>query len=158
MSIHRARRAAFVYRLLWLCSAGLQIACDLRPQEVTSVKPYADLIGTEYRVVADDVYAYGIYGNWPDKTVTEVTLIPGPGISGYEIAFRRHVPKSAVIRIVGAWRLWTLFGHRSQYTVMLEDFDVPSDAPVLIELGSTRNGGEGVELNPAVYRRMRSDR
>ena len=92
-------------RLVCLCLVIAVGACNQGPdEELSSTRPYADLIGTEYRVVADDLNAYGIYGSWPDKTVTRVTLIPGLGIGGREIAFRRHVSKGQTIRILSAWR------------------------------------------------------
>ena len=73
-------------------------ACQLGPgKEITSTKPYADLIGEKYSVVADDLYAYGVYESLDDRIVTYITLVPR-GASGREYAFRRHIPKGWLLQ------------------------------------------------------------
>ena len=72
-------------------------ACRVGPgKPVSSARPYADYIGAEYRVVADDLSAYGIYGDWPNKTLTYVVLIPGVG-SSYTFKIANDVHKEAAI-------------------------------------------------------------
>jgi hypothetical protein len=125
-------------------------------EELTSTRPYADLIGAEYRVVADDLKAYGIYGSWPDKTVTAVTLIPGVGIGGREVAFRKEVPKGTLIKILSAWRQPLLFDNGVYYRVAIDHSDLPPGVPVEIELF---RGNETLDehLNPNVYEKIPQD-
>jgi hypothetical protein len=130
-------------------------ACGQAPtQELTAKKPYTDLVGAEYRVVADDLYAYGICANWPDdKTLTFTDVIPGVGIGGHYVAFRRRVPLGTIIRIAGVWRrLYLVDGPVIFYVVALDGVDLPKDAPIEVEL--SRGNGKGTELNPRVYARV----
>jgi hypothetical protein len=120
---------------------------------VTSTKPYSDLIGAEYRVVADDVYAYGVYRDYPSKTLTWVTLIPGVGIAGREIAFRRHVENGQIMKILGAWHRSILFENGVYYLVAIPGLDLPPDTPIRLEL-MRGNEGRGADLNPSFYRRL----
>ena len=102
---------------------GLVLVVEYWPMIKTDVsrdRPYRDLIGAEYRIVADDVHAYGISEGWPgDKTVTEISLIPGIGIGGGEVAFRKPVPKGAVIKILSAWHRPMLFDNGHYYLSLL---------------------------------------
>lgn len=96
---------------VWVClSIALTLAaCSLGPgEEITSTKPYADLVGERYSVVTDNLYAYGVYESI-DKKIGHVTLVPRPGLSGPEFAFRRNVPKGQVLTILGAWRQFKPF-------------------------------------------------
>jgi hypothetical protein len=127
-------------------------------EELTSKNPYADLIGSEYRVIVEDLYAYGIYQSPEDKsTIGRITLIPGVGIGGRDVAFRRHVPKGHIIRIISAWRQPLLFDNGVYYLVAVEGVDFPSGVPVNLELF---RGNEGVDadLNPNVYVKLSSKR
>jgi hypothetical protein len=64
------------------------------------VKPYADLIGAKYVVVADNLFAYGIYQSMDERsTIGMIDLVP-LNIGGNEIAFRRTVAKGQVITIL----------------------------------------------------------
>jgi len=121
------------------------------------MKPYADLIGTQYRVIVDDLYAYGIYESPSDKTkISRVTLIPGVGIAGREVAFRRHVPKGQIIRILSAWRQPLVFDNGVYYLVTVEELNLPRNIPIKVEL-FRGNEGVGADLNPAVYRKLPRD-
>ena len=58
-----------------MCVTALA-ACSSGPAtEITSTKPYADLIGAKYRTV-DNVYAIGVYDSLPDRTVGWIILSP----------------------------------------------------------------------------------
>jgi hypothetical protein len=122
------------------------------PQDVTSKEPYADLIGAKYAVVADDLYAYGVYESLYDKRVTWIDLVPAGTIGGPEFAFRRKVPRGTAIRILSAWRIFP----RRYYVVALEHEEFPK-VPVLLYL-DRGNEGAGVDLNPAVYGKLPSDK
>src|SRR4051812_31429391 len=94
--------------LFWTCllifltlAACYNAAFYIGPdRDITSTKPYADLIGAKYSVVADNLIAYGVY-DFDNRTLKFIDLIP-LGIGGPEIAFRRNVPKGTVIRILSA--------------------------------------------------------
>ena len=123
--------------------------------EVTSTKPYADLVGARYSVIADGLYAYGVYDPSDNETIRYVELVP-MGIGGREFAFRRDVQKGQVITILSAWSQAILFGSRVYYLVAVENSDLPSGVPVRLGL-SRGNEGAGVDLNPAIYKRLPID-
>jgi len=80
----------------------------------------------EYEVIVDDLYGYGIYASRDTKAIGWITLIPGVGIGGSEVAFRRHVPKGQAIRILSAWRQPLLFDNGVYYRVTIDGLDFPS--------------------------------
>ena len=152
-----ARRLAsgIALRAIYLCVAAiLGGGCSSGPpRELTTSAPYAALIGTEYRVVSNDLWAYGVYGDWPERRVTYITLIPGVGIAGPEIDFRRRVPRGSMVRIDSAWRRKALLESGVYYQVTITDSDLPRDIPIRVEL-FRGNEGEGPNLNPSVYMRL----
>jgi hypothetical protein len=127
--------------------------CSQSGHDLTDKTPYANRIGTEYEVATDDLYAYGIYGDWPRKIVTHVTLIPGVGFSGYEVAFRKPIQRGHIFRIVHAMRGPSLIPSGVYYVVMIEKADLPPGIPVRVPLGGG-NEGVGADLNPAIYTRV----
>lgn len=129
--------------------AGCQLGVH---EEVTSKKPYADLIGAKYSLVGEGLYAYGVYESSSNRTVRFVELIP-LHIAGSEIAFKRTVPKERVIKILSAWRHHKLLETLIYYVVAVENSDLPEGVPVWLEL-SRGNEGVGVDLNPAIYKRV----
>jgi hypothetical protein len=141
----------------WLMCAVLPLtACGGGTgQEITSTKPYADLIGARYSVVADTLSAYGVYQSSGDKEIGYITLVP-MGIGGSEFAFRRTVPRGQTIRIQSAWRLFPLMERSVYYLVAVENSDLPEGVPVRLQLD---RGNEGVDadLNPAVYKKLPKD-
>ena len=127
-------------------------ACGERaPEELTTTKPYADLVGREYLVLADDLQAFGLAGGWPDRTVTSITLETDDEFRGHQVAFRRQVPKGKVIRILSAWRQSKPFGGTVYYVVSVAGADLPPGVPIQLQ---PAEGNETAELNPAVYRRL----
>jgi len=140
-----------------LCAVLALAACRVAPgEEITSTKPYADLIGTKYRVVADDLYAYGVYESLDDRRVTSIELVPRGRMSGPEFAFRRKVPKGTVIRILSAWRRFPLMERSVYYLVAVESADLPQGIPIELQL-DRGNEALGAALNPAVYRKLPRD-
>lgn len=115
-------------------------------EEITSTKPYANLIGQKYSVAAD-LRAYGIYESLNNRKVTYISLIPPPGIGGPEVAFELNVPHGQVISILSAWQ--TVAG--VYYLVELPNSDLPRGIPVRLNLDGD-NRGEGADLNPAIYK------
>lgn len=143
----------------WLCVVLTLTACQMGPgEEITSTKPYADLIGAKYIVVADNLAAYGIYLSLDTKATSYIMLLPA-GASGPEIAFRRNVPKGQVIRILSAWRQrFSPFWSGVYYLVAIENSDLPQGVPIRLELYTGANRGVGADLNPAVYRKLPRDK
>jgi hypothetical protein len=143
----------------WTCLGVLVVigACRIGSgEEITSTKPYANLIGAKYSVVADNLYAYGVYESLEDKRLSYVTLIPGVGMDGPEIAFRKQIPKGQVIEILSAWRRRVLFGTGNYYLVAVQNSNLVGDIPIRLEIAGG-NEGMGAVLNPAIYRRLPRD-
>lgn len=136
-----------------LCVVLLLAGCRGGPgEELTSVKPYADLIGAKYSVIADKLYAYGVYESSTSKRITSIELVP-IGIGGSEFAFRRSVPKGTVIRIVSAWRRFPLMESSVYFLVAIENSDLPQGIPIEVQL-DRGNEGVGADLNPALYKKL----
>jgi len=131
-------------------------ACQVGPgEEITSTKPYADLIGARYSVVGN-LFAYGVYESLDNRTISYVILVPPPGVGGPEFAFRRTVPNGQVIKILSAWRQFVLLENGVHYLVAVENSDLPQGIPVRLEL-IRGNEGVGADLNPAVYKNLPKD-
>ena len=124
-------------------------------KDLSTTAPFSDLIGAEYRVLVDDLYAYGVYGDYPDKSaVTDVVLIPGVGVGGPEFAFKKPVPKGTIIRIQSVWRQPMLFDSGVYFIVKLDASDSAAGTPTHLEL-FRGNEGEDETLNPRVYERVK---
>lgn len=137
----------------WLCVALTIAGCQPAPgKDVTARKPYADVIGAKYIVVADDLYAYGVYESLNHRTLSYIELVPLM-IGGPEFAFSRPIRNGTVITILSAWEESMVFQTRAYYLVRVENSDVDVGTPVRLEL-SRGNEGIGADLNPAVYRRL----
>lgn len=119
--------------------------------------PYGNFIGIRYRVIADDLYAYAIRQKYGDEAVSWIVLIPGAGIGGPEVAFRRHVPKGSAVRILSAWHVTVLFEKGIYYEVSVSDVDLPDVVPIRLELARGNEGADG-DLNPSVYQKMAESR
>ncbi len=120
--------------------------------ELTLMSPYAHMVGGEYRTLAE-VNAYGIYENLDKKVISYITVIPGVGISGPEVAFKRRIAKGQNIKILSAWREHKVLHSGVYYVVAFQDADLPRDIQVRIEL-SRGNEGVGAELNQHIYERL----
>ena len=102
------------------------------------------------------LYAFGIYEALDDRRVTSIELVPRGMIDGPEFAFRRKVPRGAVIRIVSAWQRFPLMKRSVYYVVAVENSDLPESIPIELQL-DRGNEGVGADLNPAVYRKLSRD-
>ena len=118
-----------------ICMCVLALAtCSSGPaKEITSTKPYADLIGSKYRIVADNVYAYGVYDALPNRTAGWVILSPIK-LGGRENVLLRTIPKGQTIRILSAWQHLVLFDTGVYYLVAVENADLPPGVPIRLEL------------------------
>jgi hypothetical protein len=135
-----------------ICALLTLTACSSGPGgDVSDREPFVRVVGTEYRVIADDLNAYGYYGDWPDKTLTSITLIAGTGIGGHRIAFRQQVPKGQVVQVLSARDRFALFDTGVSYRVALPGSKLPAGVPIEIELYHPKNQGTDSSLNPRVF-------
>lgn len=115
--------AAYQNSVKLLCTFALLLtiaACGAGPSmEVTSEKPYSELIGRRYAVVTDQLCAYGVFESLKERKVSWVTLVP-TNIAGPEVAFRRRIPKGQVIKLLSAYRHFVLFESGVYYVVELQ--------------------------------------
>ena len=86
--------------------------------ELTLTSPYAQVVGTKYRIIAP-VDAYGIYENLDKKVISYVELIPGVGIAGPEVAFRKRIAEGQIITVLSAWRESALLSSNVYYVIAL---------------------------------------
>jgi len=135
-----------------LCVLALA-ACSSGPaKEITSTKPYADLIGARYKIVADNVYAYGVYESRHNKTVKWVMLSPIK-IGASDVLFLRALPKGQTLRILSAWHHFVLGDSGVYYLVAVENADLPEGVPIRLEL-IRGNESVGADLNSALYKKL----
>lgn len=146
----RKRHISQFVCLLWLTVFG---GCAKPAMiELTRTSPYAQIVGTEYRIVAE-VDAYGIYEDLDKKVISYIELIPGVGIAGPEVAFRKRIAKGQKITVLSAWRERKLLYSDVYYVIALQGADLPPDIQVRIDL-SRGNEGVGAGLNQRVYERI----
>jgi hypothetical protein len=136
--------------LIWLivfsgCAGSAEI-------DLTLTNPYAQVVGNEYRIVAP-VDAYGIYEDLDKKVITYITLIPGVGIAGPEVAFKKRISKGQKIKILSAWRERKLLHSNVYYIISLQQADIPNGIKIRIDL-SRGNEGVGAELNNNIYEKI----
>ena len=139
-------------RCLALCCAvlGSASACiRTSSTDVSEDAPYRELVGREYRVNANDLHAYFLRDNYPDREATSVLLMSGVGIANRFVAFRRHVEPGSVFRIVAVRRTWDLGGRFYYCIVEFENSDLSRGLPVQVDLNA-KSGGR-VELDPLIY-------
>jgi hypothetical protein len=123
-----------------------------KPADLTLTNPYAQIVGTEYRIVAA-VDAYGIYEDLDKKVISYITLIPGVGIGGPEVAFKKRIAKGQKIKILSAFRDRKFLYNDIYYVIALQGADLPRGIQARIDL-SRGNEGVGAELNQRVYEKI----
>ena len=137
----------------YLCVVLVLAACRIGPgEDISSEKPYADLIGVRYSVVADNLIAHGVYESLDNRVLSYIELVP-IRLGGAEYAFRRKVQKGQVVRILSARRQFIPLQNGVYYLVAVENSDLPQGLPIRLAL-FRGNEGEGADLNPAMYRRL----
>jgi hypothetical protein len=132
-------------------------ACDEHSADadnLTLKNPYKKIIDTEYRIVGE-VNAYGIYEDLDKKKLSYITLIPGVGIAGPEVAFKRRIANGQRLKVVSAWQEHKLISNDVYYLVLIQDSGLPGDIQIRLELSRGNEGGNG-ELNPHFYKRLDS--
>lgn len=144
---------------IWVQVLGLihVAACSSLAQagetSLGKVEPYAAFVGGTFELEAPigiyEVYAYS------DKRriLKHTTLVPDPGIAGFEITYRGHLTPGTKLRVDGAYRSGWGPWATSYFTVTVLDGRQPLSGEVRIELfrgnGSPRRG-----LDTSLYRRL----
>lgn len=136
----------------FVCLVLLTVSSGCAPTDMTLTNPYDQIVGAEYRIVAA-VDAYGIYEDLDKKVTSYITLIPGVGIGGPEVAFRKRIAKGQKIKILSAWRERKFLYNDIYYVISLQDADLPRGIQARIDL-SRGNEGVGTELNQHVYEKI----
>ena len=147
-------RKRHIYQFVCLIWLTVSSGCA-KPNvvELTLTNPYDQIVGNEYRIISA-VDAYGIYEDLDNrKVISYITLIPGVGIAGPEVAFKKRIAKGQIIKVLSAWRERKLLHSDIYYVIVLQDTDLPRNIEVRIEL-SRGNEGVGAELNQRVYERI----
>lgn len=103
--------------------------------EVTQQRPYSDYIGREYRVVGD-VSAYA-WNDFPDKDkILSVTLTPPPGTRNRFVSYVIPMKKGQRIRILNAWRSYTMLEIVRYYVVSVPEAGLPTGVEITMRVGS----------------------
>jgi hypothetical protein len=118
--------------------------------------PYARVVNGRYEVIGD-VSAYGIYERRGAKRVAFVELIPGVGIAGSEVAFRRPIPKGRTFVVTQARKPADGINKVITYVVVFDEPLVETDAEVHLVM-SRGNDGSDSEPSQTVYRRIEAPR
>jgi hypothetical protein len=142
-----------VWRIWPLALATLfLLGCSERREDVSKTDPFAQMVGAQYRVVGD-VAAYGIW-RYPEKDrILYVTLIPGVGIDGPEVAFRLRVPKGELLSVQRVFvTKYGLASSTLEYQVST-GLEGMAGLDVLVRL-TRGNEGDGFTLNSNVYERV----
>ena len=128
------------------------VACTETSLDVSADPAYSKLIGRKYEVIGK-VDGYGIKMD-PVGTVEYITLIPPPGIGGWEVDFKLPVTVGAQITILQILDTNRWPDNDISFVVRLERAAMPMDRPVRIDLFRGNEGRTATELNPAIYRRL----
>jgi hypothetical protein len=76
----------------------------------------------------------------------------GVGIANRFVAFRRHVERGSVFRIVAVRRTWDLGGRFYYCIVEFENTDLSRGLTVQVDLTAKSDGG--LELDPLIFKPM----
>lgn len=137
--------------LLAVFTTTLLVACDEQREDVSYLEPYRSMVGAKFRV-GDDVAAYGIYRYPQRDAVVYATIIPGVGIAGPEVAYKKQIPKGTILSIQKVVRIGELMGSRIDYIVVVENDVVPNSVELRLEMRGG-NEGSGLLLNSRIYER-----
>jgi hypothetical protein len=106
-----------------------------RDTEVTHQKPFADVVGREYQV-AGVVEAYA-WNDFPDKErILGVSLMSPPGVKNRFVSYVIPLKLGHKMRIVSAWRSFTLFGFAGHYVVSIRDAGLPEGIEVTMSMNA----------------------
>jgi len=103
--------------------------------EITHQKPYADFVGSEYRVTGD-VSAHA-WNDFPDKAkILTISLIPPPGVRNRFVSYVTPLRRGQKIHIVSAWRSVVLVEFLRYYVVTVPDAGLPDGIRIKMYVNS----------------------
>jgi hypothetical protein len=112
--------------------------------EVTHQKPYADVVGREYRVTGTVVALS--WNDFPNKSkILSVSLIPSPGARNRFVSYSIPLKPGQIIHIVSAWRQFELIEFTYSYLVLVPGAGLPDGIPITMRVNS-----DGIP-DPLVY-------
>jgi len=133
---------------LLLAACSMEVALT----DVSSEPRFQPLIGERFEIIGP-VYAYGIRHH-SGAPVEYVTLLPPPGIGGYEVGFEAPLATGSVLTIAKVVKTNLVFDNGLAFIVTLEGTTLPAAVPVRVELNRGNEGNGSAELNPDIYRRV----
>lgn len=139
---------------MWLLiSIGALSGCsEVELTDVSKTPAAKALICEQYEIVGD-VDAYGIRKH-SKAEVDYVTLIPPPGIAGYEVGFRIPLHRGSIVTITNVLRTNYWFDSQTAFFVALEGTSLPVKSTIRIELFRGNEGPYPLTLNPDIYRKI----
>jgi hypothetical protein len=103
--------------------------------EVTEQRPYADYVGREFRIVGD--ISATAWNDFPDRAkILSVTLDPPPGTRNRFVSYAIPMKRGQRVRVLRAWRSYTLFEIVRRYVVSVPDASLPTDVEITMRVGS----------------------
>jgi hypothetical protein len=127
--------AVAVTALLALGLGGVQIPWLPPDTEITDQEPYSDFIGREYQVAAE-VRAHA-WNDFPDKAkILSITLMPRQGVRNRFVSYVIPLQRAQKVRILSAWRHFTLFGFDRYYVVSVPGAGLPEGVPIKMRVSS----------------------
>jgi hypothetical protein len=121
---------------------------------VSEQEQFRRFVGMQFEIVGP-VDAYGIRPH-SKAEVEYVTLIPLPGIEGPEVGFRTRLQVGSKVTVQRAMKTNRMFDPSMSYEVLLEGTQLPNVAPVRLDLFRGNEGEGAMQLNPKLYRTLRS--
>ena len=141
------------FLLLVLAALVVLLGCsEVKFKDVSEDPKFRALVGGRYEVVGA-VYAYGLRVHAGAK-VDLITLIPPPGITSYQVAFKTQVRLGSTITVLKVLKTSRLFDPGIDFVVRLDGTQMPAEAITIIEIFRGNEGKEPLQLNPAIYRKL----
>ena len=133
---------------------GLFGCSDESRIDVSQQDEFRRFVGMQFEVIGP-VDAYGIRPH-SQAAVEYVTLIPMPGIEGPEVGFRVRMQVGSKMTVQKVIKSNRVFDPNMSYEVQLEGTQLPTPAPVRLELFRGNEGEGRMQLNPKLYRSLRA--
>ncbi len=127
---------------------------DEQRLDVSEQAEFKRLVGMEYEVIGP-VDAYGIRAH-SQAPVDYVTLIPPPGIAGSYVGFRVQLRAGSTVVVQRVLKTNRWLDPNMSYDVALRGTQLPTTAPVRIDLFRGNEGKADAVLNPKFYRPLGS--
>ncbi len=141
--------APLLLSLLSLFGCSDEIRINVSEQE-----EFRHFVGMRFEVIGP-VDAYGIRPH-SKAEVEYVTLIPLPGIDGPEVGFRTRLQIGSKVTVQKVIKTNRMFDPSMSYEVLLEGTELPRAIPIRLDLFRGNEGEGAMQLNPKLYRSLRS--